>query len=272
MAYSRLSWTHGSIPFHQFGPVCVRIQATTRSKVYKEMVQFARIITCWTCLLVDFAQSKIWNAFCDVLKDVRLRGWVGKQRGLYLITRAFCAVICQETFNRNLNPLTALQQIKHDRVQIRFQPAVSAFTTWRNCMPKWVTLLVHAATTFSCADISTCHSGIYALSGTFGSECGNWTRAHYIEFMSLQALYKKWYQHGELQVWWKVQNKTSHRCPVFYELFIIAAKKALAILGDVLLNMPHTQQNRSLRKLLLQCRDQGKFLINCKDFWQSIDE
>ena len=49
-----------------------------------------------------------------------------------------------------------------------------------------------------------------------------------------------------------------------------AAKTALAILGDVLLNMPHTQQSRVLRKLISQCRDQGKFSINCEAFLQSI--
>ena len=69
--------------------------------------------------------------------------------------------------------------------------------------------------------------------------------------------------------------KTSYRCPVFHELFVTAAKTVLAPLSYLLLNMPHThihtQQNRGLRKLILQCRRQGKISINCKDFWQSID-
>ena len=51
---------------------------------------------------------------------------------------------------------------------------------------------------------------------------------------------------------------------------MIAAKNALAILGDVLLNMPHTQQNRGLRKLILQRRDQGKLWTNSEDVWNSI--
>ena len=62
------------------------------------MLSFANFITSLTFLLVDFAQSKIWNAFCDVLKDIRLRGRVGKQRSLHLIAGSFCKVIRQKTF------------------------------------------------------------------------------------------------------------------------------------------------------------------------------
>ena len=64
--------------------------------------------------------------------------------------------------------------------------------------------------------------------------------------------------------------RTSYRCPVFHELCTIAAKNALVILGDVLLNMPHKQQNRGLAKLILPRRDQGKLSINGEDFWKSI--
>ena len=93
------------------------------------MLNFADSITSLTCLLVDFAQSKIWNSMCEILKDIRIRGSVGKQRGLHMIAVAFCKVICQQTFDRHIDFLAALQQIKHARAQVRFQPAVSAFTT-----------------------------------------------------------------------------------------------------------------------------------------------
>ena len=141
-------------------------------------------------------------------------------------------------------------------------------------MPKVRDVLVHAATNFSLwGEIHV--SSRYLIATWYAWQCvWKLDQISINDLLSLHARSEKWnkYQRDGPLVLSKLQItiRTSYRCPVFHELCMIAAKNAHAIIDDVLLNMPHTQQNRGLRKRILQRLYQGKISINSEDLWKSI--